>query len=73
MSWFRKLFKKKNGISTIVEELEKSENVEILEKVEEIKTDEPLRCTAITKKGTRCTRKAVEGQMFCKQHLIVVD
>ena len=25
-------------------------------------------CAAITKKGTQCTRKAVAGSKYCKQH-----
>jgi hypothetical protein len=29
-----------------------------------------VRCAALTKDGTRCTRPAVPGQRYCKQHLL---
>ena len=29
-----------------------------------------VRCAALTKDGTRCTRPAVQGQRYCKQHAL---
>lgn len=31
-------------------------------------TQSPGQCQAITKKGTRCSRKAQQGRMYCYQH-----
>ena len=32
-------------------------------------TPERTQCWAITKSGKRCSRKAVSGERFCRQHL----
>ncbi len=29
-----------------------------------------VRCAALTKDGTRCTRPALQGQRYCKQHAL---
>jgi len=60
--WFKR---NKEVKEEVKEEIKEVETIE--EKVEE--NSGYRQCEAITKSGKRCSRRAVEGERYCRQHL----